>query len=287
MLTRRFGRTGHLSTIAILGGAAFGRVPQPTVDTAMQLALDHGVNHIDIAPSYGEAEARVGPWMPRTRERFFLGCKTQERTREGALAELSRSLARLQVKAFDLYQIHAVTTMAQLDEATRGGGALDALQEARDRELTRYLGITGHGFDSPAVFREALNRFDFDSVLFPVNFVQYANPVYRANAEALLATCRARDIGVMAIKAITRAPWGDRPRARNCWYEPFESPADIQAAIDFTLSQPGVTGICTVGDTDVLPHVLDACARFQPMGASDQEALIGTAERYAPLFAPA
>lgn len=285
MQTRTFGRTGHPSTIAIFGAAALGQVDQAVADAAIEAALRHGVNHIDIAPSYGRAEERMGPWMPKIRERFFLGCKTQERTREGAAAELRSSLQRLQVEQFDLYQLHAVTTLAQLDEATRPGGALDALRDARAQGLTRYVGITGHGVDSPAVFREALNRFDFDSVLFPVNFVQFANPVYRENAEALLKTCRERKVGVMAIKSITRAPWGTRARANTTWYEPFTDAAMIQQAVNFTLSQAGVTGICTVGDTRVLPLVLEACERFTPLTPAEQESLITSAGQYEPLFA--
>ncbi len=285
MQTRRFGRTGHMSTIAIFGAAAFGQVDQGHADATFEEVVARGLNHIDVAPSYGQAEERLGPWMPRVRERFFLGCKTQERSRDGATAELRRSLQRLQVAQFDLFQIHAVTSFAQLDEATRPGGALDAIREAREAGLTRFVGITGHGFDSPAVFREALNRFDFDSVLFPVNFVQWANPVYRANAEGLLKECRSRDVGVMAIKSVTRAPWGMRAHTHATWYEPFTDPARVQAAVNFTLSQPGVTGICTAGDTGVLPMVLDACERFTPLSAGEQQALIATAERYEPLFA--
>ena len=274
-----------MSTVAIFGAAGLGQVEQDVADAAVKLIGEHGLNHIDVAPSYGRAEERLGPWMPGLRERFFLGCKTQERSREGAAAEMRRSLERLRVKSFDLFQIHAVTSMAQLDEATRPGGALDAIIEARELGLTKYVGITGHGVDSPAVFREALNRFDFDSVLFPVNFVQWANPVYRENGEALLRACRDRDIGVMAIKSITKAPWGDRARTGPTWYEPFSEPARIQAAVNFTLSQPGVTGICTVGDTRLLPLVLDACERFTPLTSAEQEALIATAGQFEPLFA--
>ena len=285
MITRRFDRSGHMSTVAIFGAAAFRQVDQDVADATVKLIGEHGLNHIDVAPSYGKAEERLGPWMPNLRERFFLGCKTQERSRDGAAAELRRSLALLQVRAFDLFQLHAVTTMAQLDEATRPGGALDAVREAREQGLTRYIGITGHGVESPAVFREALNRFDFDSVLFPVNFVQWANPVYRENGEALLKACRDRDVGVMAIKSITRAPWGTRARTAPTWYEPFTDPAHIQAAVNFTLSQPGVTGICTVGDTRVLPLVLNACEQFSPLSLAEQEALIATAGQFEPLFA--
>jgi aryl-alcohol dehydrogenase-like predicted oxidoreductase len=273
-----------LSTVAILGCAAFGKATQADSDSAMERVIAAGVNHIDIAPSYGQAEERLGPWIARERKRFFLGCKTTERTREGATAELHRSLERLQVSAFDLYQLHAVKTFEELDQVTAHGGALEAIVDAREQGLTRFIGITGHGVDAPAIYLEALRRFDFDSVIFPLNFVQYANPVYRRNAEALLRECRARDVGVMVIKSICKRPWGERAKVYDTWYEPFDDAAHIQAAVDFALSQD-VTGICTVGDLRILPQVLDACERFKPMTAAEQDAMVASASEYEPLFA--
>jgi aryl-alcohol dehydrogenase-like predicted oxidoreductase len=284
MEKRRLGRTEHLSSVAIFGAAAIGKVTQAEADLAITRALAAGVNHIDIAPSYGNAEDRLAPWMRRIRRKIFLGCKTTERTRDGAHAELKRSLKRLHTKAFDLYQLHAIKTMEELDLVTARGGALEAARQARDEGLTRYIGITGHGADAPRVFREALHRFDFDSVLFPLNFVQYANPNYRRDAEALLRECRARDVGTMIIKTICKRPWGERIRTFATWYEPFADAVHIQQAINFALSQD-VTGLCTVGDVSILPLVLEACAQFAPMSAEEQAALIATASRYEPLFA--
>lgn len=283
METRRFGRTGHFSTVAILGGAAFGKLDQATADAAMERVIAAGVNHLDIAPSYGNAEERLGPWLARARARWFLGCKTTERTREGAWAELHRSLARLQTHAFDLYQLHAIKTLEDLDAVTTRGGALEAVIAAREQGLTRWIGITGHGLRAPRVFLEALRRFDFDSVLFPLNTRLYADAAYRRDAEALLHECRARDVGVMAIKAIAKAPWGERPRTHTTWYEPYTDAAQIQRAVNFALSQD-VTGLCTVGDVTVLPLFLDACARFTPVSAAEQETMIAAAMQYAPLF---
>lgn len=284
MQTRRFGRTGHNSTLAIFGAAAFWQVDQAQADAAIRQVIDAGVNHIDVAPSYGVAEKRLGPWLARERSRFFLGCKTMERGKEGAAAELRRSLELLQVQDFDLYQIHAITSMAELDQATQRGGALEALVEAREAGLIRFIGITGHGVDSPAIFLEALRRFDFDTVLFPVNFIQYANPVYRSNSEALLSLCRARDVGVMAIKAVAREPWGDQPHTATTWYRPFDEPAAVQPAVNFALSQD-VTGLCTAGDVRVLPIMLQACANFTPMSTAEQADLIASAAQIEPLFA--
>jgi aryl-alcohol dehydrogenase-like predicted oxidoreductase len=284
MQTRRFGRTGHMSTVAIFGGAAFWEIDQSRADRTMELILSHGVNHIDVAPSYGQAEERIGPWLKRERDRFFVGCKTTERTREGAGAELHRSLERLQTGAFDLYQIHAITSMEELDEVTRPGGALEAIVEARQAGLTRYIGITGHGWESPAIFLEALRRFDFDSVLFPLNFIQFADPVYRRNAEALIRQCREKDVATMVIKSIARGPWGEQPRTHTTWYQPFTNAAQIQPAVDFALSQD-ICGLCTAGDTSVLPLVLDACEHFTPMDAAEQEKLVASGLQFEPLFA--
>jgi aryl-alcohol dehydrogenase-like predicted oxidoreductase len=285
MERRRFGRTGHETSVAIFGAAAFWEVSQAEADATMQRVLEAGVNHIDVAPQYGLAEERLGPWLARHRDGCFLGCKTMERTRVGAEAELHRSLARLRTDHLDLYQLHAVTTFEELDAVSGPGGALETLVEARDAGLTRWLGITGHGVDAPAVFLEALRRFPFDSVLFPLNFVQMADPSYRRDAEALLVRCRELDVGTMIIKSISRGPWAGHEETRTTWYRPFEAPADIQRAVDFALSHD-VTGICTAGDTDLVPLVLDACERFTPMDEVTRQELIAEgAARYEPLFA--
>src|SRR3990172_6189332 len=210
METRRFGRTGHMSTVAIFGGAAFWEISQSDADKVMEMVIEAGINHIDIAPSYGQAEIRVGPWMPRARGRFFLGCKTTERTKDGAWREMQESLTRLQTESFDLYQCHAITTMEELDAVTMKGGALEAFVEARREGLIQFIGITGHGVDAPKIYLEALRRFDFDSVLFPLNFVQMAIPEYRRQAGELISVCKAKDVGTMIIKSITKGPWGEK-----------------------------------------------------------------------------
>jgi len=284
MQTRRFGRTGHMSTVAIFGAAAFGEIPQADADKVMEQVIEAGINHIDIAPSYGQAEERVGPWMPRERGRFFLGCKTTERTKQGAWEEMQRSLKRLQTESFDLYQCHAITTMEELDAVTMKGGALEAFVEARERGLTKFIGITGHGADAPRIYLEALRRFDFDSILFPLNFVQMANPEYRKYTEELIATCKAKDVGTMVIKTITKGPWGERPHTATTWYEPFDKMDEIQNAVNFALSYE-VTGLCTAGDTRILPMVLKACENFTQLSKPDLEEVIRSGQQFEPLFA--
>jgi aryl-alcohol dehydrogenase-like predicted oxidoreductase len=276
MLTRRFGRSGHMSTIAIFGAAAFSQISQEDADRVMEQVIEAGINHIDIAPSYG-------PWMPRERERFFLGCKTMERTKDGAWKELRQSLKRLQTETFDLYQAHAITTLQELDSVTMKGGALEAFEEARREGLVRYIGITGHGVDTPEIFLEALRRFDFDSVLFPLNFVQMANPEYRRHAKELISVCRARDVGTMVIKTITKAPWGDRKHTASTWYEPFDQMEEIQKAVNFALSYE-VSGLCTAGDVNILPLVIKACENFTALGHDQIEEMIESGKGYEPLF---
>jgi aryl-alcohol dehydrogenase-like predicted oxidoreductase len=283
METRRFGRTEHMSTVAIFGAAAFGQISQEDADAVMELVIEAGINHIDVAPSYGQAEIRIGPWMPRERGRFFLGCKTMERTREGAWKEMHESLKRLQTGTFDLYQCHAVTTMEELDAITSKGGALEAFVEARREGLVKFIGITGHGVDAPKIYLEALRRFEFDSVLFPLNFVQMANPEYRKYTEELIATCAAQDVGTMVIKAITKAPWGSRQHTATTWYEPFEDSDEIQRGVNFALSYD-VTGLCTVGDTRILPLMIRACQNFSRLSEDEKEQLIGSSGQYEPLF---
>jgi aryl-alcohol dehydrogenase-like predicted oxidoreductase len=284
MEKRRFGRTGHMSTVAIFGAAALWDVPQSVADRAMERVIAAGMNHIDVAPSYGEAELRLGPWMARERERFFLGCKTMERTREGAAEEMHASLRRLNVDHFDLYQLHAVRTMQELDEVMQEGGPLEAILHGRDQGLTRFIGITGHGIHAPAVFLEALRRFDFDSVLFPLNFVQCADSEYRRSAEDLIQLCQARDVGMMIIKSIAKGPWGDDAPTHQTWYEPFSARESIQHAVDFVLSYP-VTGLCTAGDVDLLPLVIEACDGYTQLSAEERAERIKAGGAYEPLFA--
>jgi len=272
-----------MSTVAIFGAAAFGEIPQADADKVMEQVIEAGVNHIDIAPSYGQAEERVGPWMPRERDRFFLGCKTMERTRQGAWDEMQRSLKRLQTESFDLYQCHAITTMEELDSVTMKGGALEAFVEARQRGLIKYIGITGHGVDAPRIYLEALRRFDFDSVLFPLNFVQFVNPEYRKYTEELISVCKARDVGTMVIKSITKGPWGEKQHTATTWYEPFDQMDEIQRAVNFALSFD-VTGLCTAGDTRILPLLLKACENFKPMSDAEREEIIHSGQHFEPLF---
>jgi aryl-alcohol dehydrogenase-like predicted oxidoreductase len=272
-----------MSTLAIFGAAAFWEISQEAADQVMESVIEAGINHIDVAPSYGQAEIRVGPWMPRERERFFLGCKTTERTKEGAWKEMQASLKRLQTETFDLYQCHAVTTMEELDAITMKGGELEAFVQARQAGLTKFIGITGHGADAPKIYLEALRRFDFDSVMFPLNFVQMASPEFRKYAEELIAACKAKDVGMLIIKSVTKGPWGDRQHTATTWYEPFDQRDEIQRAVNFVLSHD-VTGLCTAGDIRVLPLVINACKNFSRLNKAEMDEMIASGRQFEPLF---
>ncbi|MEA3055839.1 MAG: hypothetical protein QOD30_1271 [Actinomycetota bacterium] len=271
MDVRRLGRTGHESTIAILGGAAFGRsTPEETAD-AFAHAVAAGVNHLDIAPQYGLAQELVGPNIPAVRDRLFVACKTLRKNVDGVRAQVEDSLTKLRIDAFDLYQAHAVTSLEVLEER------MDALAEIvrmRDEGITRFAGITGHDLTVPATFVEALRRFDLDTVMFPVNARLWADADYRRDAESLLDLCAQRDIGVMAIKAGAARPWGDRDKWATSWYEPR---TDVETGVRFTLSVPGVTAFCTPGDVAVTRQAIEAASRFTPMSPDEMRAAIDAA----------
>ena len=278
MDVRRLGRTGHQSTIAILGGAAFGRSNPDETAEAFAHAVAAGVNHLDIAPQYGLAQELVGPNIPPVRDRLFVACKTLRKNVDGVRAQVEDSLTKLHVDSFDLYQAHAVTSLEVLEER------MDALAEIvrmRDEGVTRFAGITGHDLTVPATFVEALRRFDLDTVMFPVNARLWADDDYRRDAETLLDLCAQRDVGVMAIKAGAARPWGDRDKWATSWYEPR---TDIETGVRFTLSVPGVTAFCTPGDVTVTRQAIEAAARFTPMDDAEQRATIDAARHEPHIF---
>jgi aryl-alcohol dehydrogenase-like predicted oxidoreductase len=280
MQKRRLGRTEHESTVVIFGGAALASVSQKEADQAMALALRHGVNHIDVAPSYGEAELRLGPWMERHHQDLFLACKTEKRTKEEAAEALRRSLERLRVDHFDLYQLHGVTELDELEVALGPGGAMEAILEGREEGLLQFIGITGH---CPATQAEALKRFDFDTVMFPLNFVLRAHRNERNDWEELLKLAKEKDVGVMAIKAITKGPWPTEAHAYQTWYEPFDDQEAIDRALWFALSQD-VTAAVSAADVRLIPKVVDAAERFRPLRQEEQAQLVTTGFQLRPLF---
>jgi len=278
-----FGRTGHESTRTLFGAAALGRVTQAEADQTLELLLEYGINHIDTAASYGEAELRIGPWMPAHRKDFFLATKTEKRTYQEALDELQRSLERMRVDSVDLWQMHILVDPEQWEVAMGPGGALEAFVEARAQGLVRFLGVTGHGLNVVKMHMRSLERFDFDSVLLPWNYPMKQNPQYAADFDALVTMCRERNVAVQIIKSLCRRPWGDRPRTRATWYETLEEQDAVDKATHWVLGHPGLF-LNTAGDIYVLPKVLDAASRFarRPTDA-EMEALV-IAQEMEPLF---
>lgn len=281
--TQPFGRTGHDSTRIIFGAAALSEVTQAEADQTMELVIQHGINHIDVAASYGEAEVRLGPWMEKHRKEFFLATKTGERTFQAAYDQIRRSLERLRVEQVDLIQLHNLVDEHEWETALGAGGALEAAIKARDEGLVRFIGVTGHGTEVAARHSQSLARFDFDSVLLPYNYPMMQNPQYAADFEALLATCKERNVTVQTIKAITRAPWGDRPQTTATWYEPLQDQDAIDLTVDWVLGRDGIF-LNTVGDIHVLPKVLDAAERFTTRPADEQMTALVNEWHVEPLF---
>jgi aryl-alcohol dehydrogenase-like predicted oxidoreductase len=259
--TMPFGRTQHQSSRALLGAAAFGQVTQAEADAAIELALAAGVNHIDTAASYGDSEQRIGSWIARHGKPFFLATKTGERTAEPAYDQIRRSLDRLGVAQVDLLQLHNLVEPEAWQTALGPGGALEAAVRAKEEGLTRFIGVTGHGLAAPAQHLAALDRYPFDSVLFPFSYILSTNAEYWASVIALLTACERRQVAVQTIKAVVRAPWSERPEGAPTWYEPLTDGNEIDLSVHWVLAHPQ-TFVNTVGDVKLLPLVLDSINRF-------------------------
>ena len=257
--------------MAVLGGAAFARSDPASTAASFAEALAAGVNHLDVAPQYGRAQELLGPLIPAVRDQLFVACKTLRHDPGGVRAQLEDSLALLRCDAFDLYQLHAVTDLAELDARSR---AVEAILAARDEGLTRWVGITGHEHTTPAAQLEALRRYDLDTVMFPVYPRLWADPDYRRDAEALLEYAGEHDVGVMAIKAAAARPWAGREATADTWYEPWTGAADVTRGVRFALSTPGVHAFCTPGDTRVLTTALAAAADYAPLTPDERAAAV-------------
>ncbi len=282
MDTRRLGRTEHMSTLVAFGAATFMIISQKEADRTMELLIEKGINHIDVAPEYGEAEKRIGPWMKGYRENFFLGCKTLMRTKD-AYAELHRSLMRLHTDYFNLYQLHSVDELSELETVLGPGGAIEAILEAKAQGMLQFIGITSHRID---LLRRALELFDFDTIMFPFNFIFFADRDYHTGFEKLMNIAQERDIGVMVIKSIAKGNWEkkyqDLPvlkRPHTTWYEPFGTREEIYSAMNFALTY-NISTLVSASDTKLLSLMIDAAERFRPIAEEDQSMLLGKGKKY-------
>ncbi|MGM0432098.1 MAG: aldo/keto reductase [Spirochaetota bacterium] len=267
--TAEFGRTGHRSTRTIFGAAAFSDVSQYEADKTMELLNKYGVNHIDVARSYGDAELRLAPWMKQHRKSFFLATKTGERTKAGAKRELYESLERLQTDVIDLWQMHCLVDEEEWNIAMGPNGALEAFTEAKEEGLVRFVGVTGHGFDAPRMHRRSLQVYPFDTVLFPFNYMQMKDWEYADHTRRLLNYCKRQQVAVQTIKAIAKKEEKSSESAFQTWYEPLSDAAAIRASVHWVLQEPAVF-LNTAGDIHVLPRILEAAAAFEH-GPSERE----------------
>jgi aryl-alcohol dehydrogenase-like predicted oxidoreductase len=256
-----FGRTGHQSTRIIFGAAALGRVSQDVADRSLEVLLEHGINHLDVAASYGDAELRIAPWLKRYPGRFFVATKTGKRKAEEAREELHRSLDRLSVDHVDLWQLHNLSDPIEWDNALSPGGVIDAAVQAREQGLVRAIGVTGHGAQIAATHRRSLQRFDFDSVLLPYNYPTVQSSYYAENFDAVQRICQERNAAVQTIKSLAYRPWSGREKTATTWYQPLEEQGQIDLAIYWALGRPGIF-VISAGDVNLLPKVLDAAERF-------------------------
>jgi len=282
METRRLGKTGHFSSIVIFGGAAFWLVNQAEADAALELAAAHGINHIDVSPTYGQAEIHLGSWLKDKKHRasVFLGCKTMKRDKTEAATELKESLQTLQTDYFDLYQFHGVDDMATLHKILGPDGALTAVREAQRAGIVKYIGITGH---KPSFLAEALKVFDFDTVMFPLNRVEAVHPSQANEYQALLEIAKEKDTGTLAIKAVTKSPWDRQMHMYKTWYEPFDTQAEIDMSLWWTLSQD-ITAAALPGDLRLWPAIIDAAERFQRMSTAERDEALAAVKKLQPLF---
>src|SRR5947209_11550668 len=284
--TQPFGRSRHMSTRTIFGAASLGNVTQQEADRTLELLLQYGVNHIDVASSYGDAELRIAPWLAQYRSQFYVATKADARTAQEAQEELRRSLERMGIDYVDLWQLHSLADPIEWDTALSPGGAIDAAVEAKKQGLIRAIGVTGDGLQIAATQRRSLERFDFDTVLLPYNYLTVQSPYYAENFNALLSTCQQRNVAVQTIKSIAYKPWMGRKHTRDVWYEPLEDQRDIDMAVHWVLKQPGIF-LNTVGDIHLLPRVLDAASRFQagsPAPTDEQMQALAVRLGMVPLF---
>jgi aryl-alcohol dehydrogenase-like predicted oxidoreductase len=257
-----FGKTGHESTRTIFGAAALGAMRQERADQVLETLLEYGVNHIDVAASYGDAELRVGAWMKEHRESFFLATKTGERTASGARESIHRSLERLQVEKIDLIQLHNLTDEPGWETAMGPGGALEAAIDAKSEGLVRFIGVTGHGTMAAQMHLRSLERFEFDSVLIPCNYMLMQSPEYASDVERLLDVCASRRIAVQTIKSLARRRWREGDTAKRfSWYEPVKEPEALIRVVYWVLSQPNIF-LNTSSDATLLPSILKAASEF-------------------------
>ena len=279
-----FGKTNHLSSRAIFGAAALGAMNQERADRTIDMAVSWVLNHFDVAASYGDAELRLAPWLKHNRDSVFLATKTGHRTYQQAKDQIHASLDRMQVERIDLIQMHNLTQADQWETAMGPGGALEALIEAKEQGLVRFLGVTGHGTYAPAMHMQSLEAYGFDSILVPYNFTMMQQPQYAHDFDALYTMCQARGVAMQTIKGIAARRWQDGDEEKRfSWYRPITDAEAMKRAIDFVLGRENLF-INTSSDATLLEPALKCMA--QPRAEIDLTLLAQDAARLGiePLF---
>lgn len=280
METRSYGNTGINLSVIGFGGIVVMGAEQEEANRRVRAAFDRGINYYDVAPTYGDAEERLGPALMGLRDQVFLACKTTKRNKLEAAEELRTSLKHLQTDHFDLYQLHAVSSVEEAQTCLGPGGALEAFLEARDAGLVRHLGFSAHSAEA-AVW--LLEQFPFDSVLFPVSYSTFYEGGF---GPQIMEAAQKRGAARLALKAMARRPWpegADRSIAQNTWYEPHTNPKEAELALRWALSQP-ITAAIPPGDPRLFTMALDIAERFSPLSAQEQETVLERAHQNQPLF---
>jgi aryl-alcohol dehydrogenase-like predicted oxidoreductase len=269
-----FGSTGHHSTRILFGAAALGGMRQEKADATMEMVMEYGVNHIDVAASYGDAELRLAPFLQDHRKEFFLATKTGDRTRDDAMRSIERSLERMQVEQLDLIQFHNLAKDAEWEVAMGKGGALEAAIEARDQGLVRFIGVTGHGTRIAEMHLRSLARFEFASVLCPYSLMSMQDAQYALEFEKLYALCMERGVAMQTIKAITRRRWREDDDSRRfSWYEPIREQQALTRAVHWVFRRPGIF-LNSSSDATLLKSVLEAANSFDENSTEDLDAAV-------------
>jgi predicted aldo/keto reductase-like oxidoreductase len=264
-----FGRTGHMSSRVIFGAAALWEVSQKEADETYDLLKKYDINHIDVAQSYGNAELRVGPWMKRDRDSFFLATKTDKRTKKAAMEELYQSLEKLNTDHIDLWQFHCLIDEKEWETAMGEDGVLEAAIEAKKQGLIKNIGVTGHGILAPQMHFRSLMKYDFDTVLFPYNYTMMQNPQYSADVNKLIELCKNRNVAIQTIKSLSKGPVGEDVNPFATWYKPLTDPKAIATSVNWVLQNPNVF-LNSTGDITLLPTLLEKAS--EPLySPSDEE----------------
>jgi aryl-alcohol dehydrogenase-like predicted oxidoreductase len=244
-------------------GLALVHGDQTACTAALHRAFDHGGNYFDVAPAYGDgvAETRMGVGLQGLdRSRYYLSCKTKKRDRDGARAELERSLDRLKTDYFDLYQLHHLVTVKEVKQALGSGGAIETLRKARDEGKVRHLGFSAHTTRAAV---EALNGFEFDTVMFPLSFVEYFR---RGFGKEVLALAKEKGAAVIAIKPLCKGAWpAGSKKTREWWYQTIEEPREVDLALRFTLSLPGVVAGIPPSFVEIYETAVAAARKYRPI----------------------